>query len=496
MYLGRRTSEFAFDPQIPASRTRRQLPVQGDILNFRITTHPRLRAPLRARIALLATAVTTLCLVAAGPAGATNLSVSTDAHQAGAATTLNLTTTLTGSGNATRQYGATFQLGSALVLDWWKLGAGNQRCSGASFSSINTGYTPTAMAFSKSACPSAAKVGTATLGGASGGIYVVNTTPVPSFGVYFDSGISTPYGRKLNVSYNGSAPTLSIYGLKNTSTSGLSLSFYNASRPALSSKIWSLAESWSDGCEPSPQVYAGVYTFPYSGTVATLTNLSGVSLNITGCGILLTVATDSSTADTETSLQIDTPLTGTGNDTHQYGAAVTLPPSLHLDWTALGASNQRCSGASFSALNTGITPAAMSFSKTVCPNTAKVGTVTLGAASGTIYSVNTTPLPSFGVYFDSGVTTPYGRKVYLNYSGSTPTLTVTGLPNAASSGLSMVFSNPSRPTLPARVWRFAESGDPDCAPADALATVFTWPASGSAATETIPLTSYVDVTGC
>lgn len=449
------------------------------------------------RVTLLACAVASIFLIAASPAGATHLSMTTDTQSAGKRVALTLTTNLTGSGNQTHQYGAKFQLSAGLAL-WWDsetLGTTTQRCPGSSFSSLNTGITPGAMAFSKTSCPAASRVGTATLGGASGGIYVVGTTPVPSFGVYFDTGVTTPYGRKVALNYVGSVPSLEIYGLENTSSTGLSLNFNNPSRPGLTPKIWTLAESMSSGCTPTSQISATSYTYPDSGTAATTTFLSSVPLNIVGCGIGFNVSTDESTADAFTSLQIDTPLTGSGNDTHQYGAKITLPPSLYVDWWTLGASYQKCSGGTFSSLSTGITPTAKAFSG-ACPNTAKVGTVTLGSASGLIYAVNTTPLPSFGIRFTSGVATPYGRKVGLNWVDGKPTLNVAGLPNSASSGLSMIFNYPSRSTLPPKIWRFQEPGVPACAPDAANATVFTWPASGSAATETDPDGYWVDVTGC
>jgi hypothetical protein len=449
-------------------------------------------------IALVVTSAMLALLAFASSAGATNLNVSTDSHAAGELTSLTLNTTLTGTGGATHQYGADFRLPASIAPEWYVFGTAAQRCPGGSFSAASTGITPAATAFSKSACPATAKVGTATLGGASGSIYIVNSTPLPSFGVYFDTGVAVPYGRKLDVQFNGtSAATLSILGLQDVSTTGLTLNFLNTSRPTLSPRIWKFIEPDSSDCQPTSQASATVYSWPSFTTAAEVTYLSSVNLTETGCGIGLTVETDTPAADTDTRVKVSTPLTGTGNDTKQYGASITLPASLHVEFSRFGTAAQQCSGGSFTALTTGFTPTARAFNKSACPAAAKIGTVTLGGMSGGIYTVRTTPLPSFGVYFDTGVTTPFGREVKLNYSGSTPTLILTGLPNASTSGLVLDFYNAARTSgLATKIFRFAEAGSTDCSATDAFGTVYTFPASGTVATATLPEPTWVQVPDC
>lgn len=458
---------------------------------------PALRRFLAAAVTLSAAA---LCLAfAAQNAGAAaTLNVSMDSTKAGGPTSLTLNTALSGLWNAKKQYGAQIHLPSTFrITDYTAYGDTDERCPGSSFSTYSSGLVPGAMAFDNGSCPEAAKIGTATLGSASGSIYWVNTTPIPQMGVYFDSGVSTPYGRRMNVTYDGPAPTIMITGLPNTSTNGLTLDFDNPARPNdLPTKVWGFVDGGDGECVPSSTITGNVWTWPYWGTTATSTSFPSKTVNITGCGIGFSVQTDNDQAGEETALTLSTPLTGTGNDVKQYGARIELPPSLRIQFPAYGTPAQQCSPAAFSSIETGYTPSAQEFDATGCPPEAMIGTATLGAASGEIYWVGTSPLPSMGVYFGAGVAEPYGRRLSHSYNDSAPILTIHGLPNDSTSGLTLDFNNPNRPTLSGKVWAFSPPSDPGCETSQASATVYTYPANGTATTTTNPLLAWVNVNGC
>lgn len=456
---------------------------------------PALRRFLAAAVMLSAAA---LCLAfAAQSAGAAaTLNVSTDANTAGSNTSLTVNTALSGTGNAKKQYGASVTLPAALRVGYPAYGSTAQQCPADAFSALSTGITPAAQAFTNAGCPAEARIGTATLGTASGGIYWVGVSPLPQIGVYFDTGVTTAYGRRLDINYSGSVPTLVINGLPKTSTNGLTLNFNNPSRPTLPTKIWNWASSNYPECTPTPTFSGTVRTWPNSGTVATNVTMSPKTLTLRGCGISFSATTDTNVAGASTALTLKTTLAGTGADTKLYGQRVTLPPSLRISFPAYGSSAQQCPASAFTSISTGYTPGTQAFSNASCPPEAKVGTVKLGSATGSIYWVGVSPLPAFGVYFDGGVATPYGRRMNHDYSGSTPSLQIAGLPNSSSTGLELTFNNPTRPTLNPKIWQFATAGDPDCASAYASAIAFLFPPSGTAATQISGLNSYVNVTGC
>lgn len=452
---------------------------------------------LAAVVAALLTAAMFLAFSAQNAGAAATLNVSTDASVVGSSTSLTLNTALSGSGNAKKQYGATLTIPGALRVSYPAYGNAAQQCPVSSYSALNTGITPLAQAFDNTNCPAEARVGTATLGAASGGIYWVSTSPLPQLGVYFDTGVSSSYGRRLSVSYNGSSPTLMVNGLPKTSTNGLTLSFDNPSRPTLPTKIWEWIGAADPECTPTPTFSGSVRTWPNFGTVATNVSMASKALALRGCGISFTATTDANQAGASTGLTLNTTLAGTGADTMLYSQRVTLPPSLRVSYPAYGSSAQQCPAASLTNIDTGYTPITQAFNASLCPPEAKVGTATLGSATGSIYIVTTSPLPSFGVYFDGGVATPYGRRMYHTYNGdSAPILQLSGLPNTSSNGLELKFDNPSRPTLNPKIWEFATSNDPDCASANASMVAYLFPSSGTIATQIPGFTSYINVNGC
>lgn len=460
----------------------------------RTITVRRVRATF---LALFALAVCLGVVVDSADAAAT-LNVTANPKKAGGATALTINTALSGTGNAKKQYGARINLpGTFRVSSFPAYGGSGDRCPAGSYSALNTGLTPPATAFSDASCPASAKIGTATLGTASGSIYVVESSPLPELGVYFQTGVTTPYGRKLSVTYNGAAPTLQIAGLLKTSTNGLTLTFDNPSRPnGLPTKFWGFVSGMDGECLPTSTVTGNVWTWPYSGSTATSVSMSPKTVSITGCGMSFQALTSSLAAGSETSLTLKTPLTGTGNDTKQYGARFDLPGLLRIKFPAYGDSSQQCAANSFSSVSTGFTPIAFAFSNSSCPPEAKVGTATLGSMSGSIYFVNASPLPQFGVYFDQGVATPFGRKLNTTYTDSAPTLMIMGLPNASTSGLQLVFDNPTRPTLPGKIWEIAGPGYPECLNSLAYGTVYSFPASGTATVDSTPMHQWLLPTGC
>lgn len=427
------------------------------------------------------------------------MQISADTPKAGSSTALTVSTALSGYGTAKRQYGATINLPSLLAADFPAYGDSGDQCSPTTFTNAPGSYSPSAsQAFDASSCPAEAKIGTVTLGSTSGGIYLVNVSPLPQFGIYFDTG-TTPYGRRLNVTYNGSQPTLTVMGLKNASTDGLSLTFDNPARPSgLPTKFWRFVSGGASECIPTSTVTGSVRTYPLFFYSTTLTNASSASLNITGCGVGMAVDTDVNTAGSEVELTVSTPLTGTGNDTLQYGTRIQLPEVLRIQFPGYGDTGDQCAPTAFTTNPGSYSPVAtQSFNPSSCPAEAKVGSATLGSATGSVYLVNVSPMPQLAVYFDSGIATPFGRRINLTWDGSKPILDVRGLPNISTSGLSLVFNNPARPSgLPAKIWTLAEPGDPACASNYVWGHVWTYPASGTVATQSSQLWNWFGVTGC
>lgn len=444
-------------------------------------------------------AVCALALSAQAAGAAATLNASTDSTAAGDDTVaLTINTALSGFGKAKKQYGAKVVIPPQLNVQAPAFGSSAQRCPVGSFSTLNTGITPPATAFNKASCPATAKIGTATLGAASGGIYLVNSSPLPQMGVYFDTGVGTAYGRKLSYAIGGSNESiLQITGLPNQSTNGLTLVFDNAARPTLPTKSWGFVPADDPACDTTQQATGNVWTWPTIGTSATVVGMAGDDLPVVGCGIGFVASTDTTTAGDDTvALTLQTPLAGTGNNLLQYGASFIVPSQLNVQAPALGSMGQRCSPGSFSSLSTGITPNATAFSNAGCPAEAKVGTATLGGASGSIYLVNISPLPQFGVYFDTGVVTAFGRKLSFSIGGQNEsTMTIMGLPDDATGGLSLMFDNPARPTLATKIWGFVGNGDPACLSTDANGDTYTYPNAGTAADVT-QLTDDLPITGC
>jgi hypothetical protein len=453
------------------------------------------------RSALLATAaIAALASIGAGSASASaTLNVTTDSNVANTPTSLTINTALSGILNDKKQYGAVLNLPAGIGIPAAAYGGTGDRCSGSAVAAISGGLTPVARSFDPSTCPANSIVGTATLGSSSGTIYMVNTTPMPSFGVYFDTGVSTPYGRHITVDYSGSAPILRVFGLQNTSTNGLTLTFNNPSR-GFSPKVWSWTESGSSTCSPTNTFSGTAYTYPYLGSTATSVSMANKTVNIRGCGLGYKLTTGNKVQGQKTPVTITTTLTGTGNDAKLYGAFFHLPGDIHFAFDAYGDSTtQMCSGSSFSANPTGMLPGTRAFTPVNCPAAAKIGTATLGSATGTIYLVSQSPMPFQAVYFDQGIATPFGRQISPTWdSAGAMTLMLMGLPNTASTGLTLNYTNPSRPGLPGNVFENAMTGDSFCsnAGANSSADIYTWPASGTTADSNSGFYAYNYLTGC
>ncbi|MFT4049662.1 MAG: hypothetical protein QM648_07460 [Solirubrobacterales bacterium] len=440
-------------------------------------------------------ALTICAAVAAIGAGsasaAANLQVTTDSNQSGSLTSVKIKTALTGSGTDLKQYGASFKLPPALNLRYYYFGDTSTMCPAGNFSVVNGGLTNVA-AFTNAGCPAAAKIGTASLGSLTGSIYAVNASPLPAVGVYFDGGTSSPFGRKLNTSWaEDGSMTASIMGLPNSSSTGLELNFSNPGRAGgLSDKVFTWVEAGDPACVASSQVTGSVYNWPlvvlgtlfgYSTTTATPATLS-----LSGCDFGFITSQDTRTPGAQLGLSLFTGVYAPG--TRQYGAAFDLPVNIWVNYSGYGGPN--CSPASFSALSTGITPAVQAFTPTDCASGSIVGTASLGSQSGKIYLVGSSPLPQFGVWFDSGVAAPYGRRLSLDWGPEgygRPQMRVFGLDGAANAGLNLSFTPPVAGQ--SKVFRLAPAGDEQCVTDYAKSTIYTYPTSGTKAVANGPVTA-------
>lgn len=455
------------------------------------------------RSVLVATAaIAALATVGAGSASAAaTLHVTTDNNNVGELTSVSIQTALTGSGTAKRQYGANITIPAALRLSYYYFGGQGDMCPGGSYSTTSTGLG-NVQAFSKANCPARAKIGTVQLGNASGSIYAVNSTPIPTAAVYFDSGVSTPYGRRINATYDSNSNmTLSIAGLANASTSGLTLNFSNPGRDAgLSPKVWEWVEPGDTGCVASSQATATVLTWP-SFVIPGLskpgsTTATPATINLTGCEYAFYLMQNTNVVSENLELR-----TMAMNFTNEslYGQVIDLPSSVWLNFPAWG--GPRCPANSFSAISTGITPAATGFNAANCPAGSAVGTVQLGAQTGKIYMVSASPMNQFALWFDQGVTTPYGVRLNITWPSETEGVHTTrlwtyGLKGGPGDDLTLDFDPPAPGQ--SSIFDLAPTGTVECATAYATSRYFTYPTSGTAAGVRGPFTSRspLVVTGC
>lgn len=437
-------------------------------------------------VALTCAAFTAIGTSNASAAATINATTSSDVVDASVA--VDIQTTLTGSGNAKRQWGAKITLPGEFWLNFPAVGTSAQMCSPSTltYSPIAGSLTPNAFNFNKATCPSTAKIGTVSLGSTSGGLYIINTSPMPTFGAYFDTGTATPYGRRVAVTWGSGYTDLLFTGLAKASTSGLRVVIGNPSRPTLPANLFRWTPAGGGVCSQHPQVTGNVWTYPTSGTAATNTAAAPAELTLNGCEDSFVAEKDSDVAEEETALHLDTTVEG-----RLYGATFKIPGLLGIFSHSWGAPTV-CPVSSFSSLATGLTPIATNFNKASCPAGAQVGTAKLGSATGHIYVVNSTPMPNLGVYFDSGVATPYGRKISVNWGpegyGET-NLLVFGLQGEDSYGLELDFDRPSN-----QLW----TNDPaeGCDPQDAESKLYKYPESGTSATPSAVLTSELNITDC
>jgi hypothetical protein len=343
-------------------------------------------------------------------------------------------------------------------------------------------------------------IGTAQLGSATGKIYAVSGSPLTRIGVYFDSGIANPFGRELLTTWANGAVTFQIMGLPNTSTSGLTLTFNNPNRGAgLASKVFSWVEPGDSGCIKNPQATGSVFNWPLivipGLTSYSTTTASPATLTLNGCDFdFLSLATPASHPYDNAPVFTQAAIYGGAK---QYGQLIDFPANL---WWSFPPLSYPCAASSYSSISTGYTPAAQAFTPTGCVAGSVVGTATLGAQSGKIYVVSASPLPAFGIYFDQGVTTPYGRRLSVDFpsdenSVSHARFIVMGLQGAANAGLKLDWTPPAGQS---HLWYLAPGGTGGCGTAYATSKIYTYPTSGTVATPTALLTARNPIieTGC
>lgn len=466
----------------------------------------RMRGLRRAFTALIAVAAMCVLLAATFASetrAAAELHATTDTVAAGAPTELNLYTELTGSTNETRQYGAVLTIPATMRIETAAYGGPTDMCPANAFSFVFTGAFPPAMAFNPTGCPAKAKIGTASLGSATGSIYFVDASPLPHMGVYFDSGVSTPYGRKIEMTFPGDGETrLQVNGLEKISTSGLTLNFNNPSRPSLSPKIWRFVSGSDGACEPQSYFYGAALIWPTLPAIWASPVSVYDELNMAGCGSSFSAVAGTPTAGSSTTLKVNVNLDGDGQDTHMFGTQSTLSPALTMPYSVstLGTYSQMCPSSSYEYAEEEFPVGyyAETFDNAECPEASIVGTAKLGSMTGTIHVVDVSPVPDFGVYFDDGVDEPFGVKLRLSYlSSGHPVLTVAGLPDASTDGLELDFNNPSRADgLPATIWKFHGSSHNNCASAHSKNTLTNWLSSGTEVAVAAYHSDYMAVAGC
>lgn len=458
----------------------------------------RLAAAARPRTVVVS-AIALMGLVIPQAASAAGVfSVTTSSHQAAAETAVTIKLPLLPSGTQLRHYGAQVTLPGALRIQFPAYGTDTQQCPSQARVRTNAPVTPVAWNFDPSGCPATAKIGTATLGAATGTIYMVSDSPLPQMGVYFDQGTPVPFGRRLDVTYNGtSAATLRITGLPNRPSTGLVLDFDAPDRPTLTPRIWAFTPAGTSECVPAPQATGTAWVWPGSGLTTVPVTLTPATLSLLGCDIGFQASAPPNQAGASAALTLKATVANANAGTRLYGARFLVPRSLVASYASFGSTSQRCAGSAVGSLSTGYTPGTRSFDVTQCPWSAVIGTAQLGDQSGLLYLINTTPWPSIGVQFTDGVDVPYSRTIGWDFdSTGASILSVAGLQGAPGDSLTLTFDNPDRADGLPNVWQYVEASDPYCASGDAHATIYTYPASGTVATATSDRYAYVPLSGC
>lgn len=338
--------------------------------------------------------------------------------------------------------------------------------------------------FNSASCPETARVGTAKLGFAQGGIYMVNSAPLPWFGIYFDQGTIAPFGR---TAFMAEGPTvdgiyqgfrLHVDHLPNIASDGLELDFFNPSRPGFDSRIWNTVVDSSTYCNLHQPARGSASTWTADGLGEDEVAVTPVDVPLSGCGIDSSVEVDTDLAGTDARLSVGANLTGSSSNQKQYGMEIRLPNTLTIPSSAYGSPSQMCDETTIGDVDTGITPAAASFEPVDCPASAIVGETQYGDAAGSIYLINSPGTPQFGIYFDQGIESPYGRRLALGFdSDGRPKLSINGLEKLVTGGLKLDFFNPNRGSLPSRIWRTASHASSRCvASSQTEIDVSTWPA--------------------
>lgn len=456
--------------------------------NMNISLKTSMRSRIAAALAVIC-AVVGIAVFSGSASAAATMQASTGTTTAGAVTSLDVKTKLTGSGNALRQYGAKILLPGALWINFPAAGSPSQMCPPTAYTDVFTLMNPGTTGFDASQCPQTAKLGTVSLGSASGGLYIVDTSPMPQFGIYFEQGIFS-YGRKVGVNWNSGSTLLTVTGLQNTSSDGLRMVFNNPNRAGgLPANFWRLAPAGTEDCVASPQVTGSVWNYATFSLNATETTAAPGSLTMTGCENTFSASTSTNVAGSNTALTITA---GVRASQRLYGASFKIPGNVSIFTSGWGPSSGYCPFESISSTSGPVTPNWPALDLAACPNGTRIGTAKLGGASGGIYVVEHSPLPELAVYFDQGVATPYGRSITVDWGaegyGET-NLRVFGLQGAAGEGLTLKFDNPAR-----QLWRMDQS---ECYAQNAEAALRTYPASGSGASVAQPtLYSNLTITGC
>lgn len=198
----------------------------------------------------------------------------------------------------------------------------------------------------------------------------------------------------------------------------------------------------------------------------------------------------------ETGITVDTNLPA--NNGTLRSLAVREPVSFAPNFPAFGAARDRCPG--------GAAALGQLFDVSACPAAAVVGTMTIntpllpGPLVGTVYLVNKTPIPWFGVAFDQpGVTLRLtGVTEFVDTvpgcTGCTQQIssTFSDLPDTPLTHVKFDLTRPDRNTslglISSKLLAVVDPGDPDCRPNDAGSwTAVSWTGAERSGTQAIPI---------
>jgi hypothetical protein len=404
----------------------------------------RRRAPGRSAVALAAT-IASFAILAIGASGAGAYTFNQTYSNASGNTTTGLTIAAGITGSESQITQLTVSESSLVGFNFPAYGSTADRCPSASMPTDTSAFNP-------ATCPAKSKIGTITavVGSTTktGSIYVINKNPAPWFGV--DLGSSFRFALVPTFPYEVPScdPATDPNGfcqqylqLRTTSfgsnkIKSTTIKLGGVSRAPLPSDPFSINQT--NPCSPSTLTKGAIKNAAGSTTTISDTDLlTGCTFNPTFNETFSSLVAGSSTA-----------ITLQWNNTGPNVKSVRFDQDNRVgtNFPAFGNTADQCPSSSMQTQSS-------TFDPTNCPAAAKIGSVELtvpgagGPVLGSIYTINKSPVPWFGVDVSSS-TNPYGVTARFALTPSFPYVVPSCDPATDPSGYCQSFMRLTTTTLP------------------------------------------------